>query len=388
LKKTGFLPVVVCDIATAKGFPCPRRTMAKIESVQTDLYRIPLAQPLTDSTHGLMLDFELITVRITDGDGVTGLGYSYTVNHGGAAVAVMIEKYLAGQIIGKDADGTERLWRDMWWAVHYAGRGGHATSAISAIDIALWDLKGRRADQPLWRLFGGYDPKVPVYAGGIDLELPVDELLGQSDRFQAQGFRAIKMKVGRPNLSEDVARVAKMRSHLGENFPLMVDANMKWSADQAIRACHALADFNLVWIEEPTIPDDVAGNARIVRDGRQPIAAGENLHTLYEFQQHISAGAVTFPEPDVSNCGGYTVFRKVAALAEAHNLPVTSHGVHDLTVHALAAAPNRSYMEAHGFGLDAYLATSLRIEDGFAIAPELPGHGVELDFDALEAVRS
>ncbi|MDQ0867481.1 mandelate racemase/muconate lactonizing enzyme family protein [Arthrobacter globiformis] len=362
--------------------------MAKIESVRTDLYRIPLAQALTDSTHGVMLDFELITVRVTDSDGAVGLGYTYTVNDGGAAVAVMIERYLTPKLQGRDADHTERIWQDLWWTLHYAGRGGHATSAISAIDIALWDLKGRRLGEPLWRLFGGFDPRVPVYAGGIDLELSTDDLLRQADRFQEQGFRAIKMKVGRPNLNEDLERVAAMRSHLGDNFPLMVDANMKWSADEAIRAARALAEYNLVWIEEPTIPDDVAGYARILRDGGQPIAGGENLHTLYEFQQAITAGALSFPEPDVSNCGGYTTFRKICSLAEAHNLPVTSHGVHDLTVQALAAAPNRTYMEAHGFGLDAYLANPMRIEDGFAIAPELPGHGVDLDFSALEAVRA
>jgi L-alanine-DL-glutamate epimerase-like enolase superfamily enzyme len=132
----------------------------------------------------------------------------------------------------------------------------------------------------------------------------------------------------------------------------------------------------------------VAGNARSVREGRHAIAAGENLHTLYEFEQHMAAGAMTVPEPDVSNCGGYTIFRKVAQLAEAHNLQVTSHGVHDLTVHALAAAPNRTYMEAHGFGLDAYLAQPTEIIGGVAIAPERAGHGVELDFSALEAIRS
>ena len=361
--------------------------MAKIENVQTDLYKIPLASVLTDSTHGVMQDFELITVRITDSDGAVGLGYTYTVNFGGAAVAVMIDRYLAPRLQGQDGDLTEFLWQDMWWALHYAGRGGHATSAISAVDIALWDLKGRRAGQPLWRMFGGYDPRVPVYAGGIDLDLSLEDLLKQADRFQSAGFRAIKMKVGRSRLSEDVQRVAGMRKHLGPDFPLMVDANMKWSADQAIRAARALAPYELVWIEEPTIPDDLVGNARILREGGQPIAAGENLHTLYEFQQAITAGAVSFPEPDVSNCGGYTTFRKICSLAEAHNLPVTSHGVHDLTVHALAAAPNRSYMEAHGFGLDAYLSHSLHIEDGFAIAPERPGHGVDLDFQALERLR-
>jgi L-alanine-DL-glutamate epimerase-like enolase superfamily enzyme len=126
---------------------------------------------------------------------------------------------------------------------------------------------------------------------------------------------------------------------------------------------------------------------RVLRDGGVPVATGENLHTLYEFQQMITAGAVTYPEPDVSNCGGMTIFRKIGALAEAHNLPLTSHGVHDLTVHLLAAAPNRTYMEAHGFALDQFLAEPLKIADGYATAPDRPGHGLELDWEALEAYR-
>jgi L-alanine-DL-glutamate epimerase-like enolase superfamily enzyme len=178
-----------------------------------------------------------------------------------------------------------------------------------------------------------------------------------------------------------------MREHLGADFPLMVDANMRWSPDEAIRAARAFQSFNLVWLEEPTIPDDISGHARIVREGGLPIATGENLHTLYEFKQMIEAGGVTFPEPDVTNCGGVTVFMKVARLAEAWNLPVTSHGAHDITVHLLAAAPNRSYLEAHGFGLERYIASPLEIEDGVAIAPDRPGHGIEFDWAALERCR-
>src|SRR5215467_7457882 len=184
------------------------------------------------------------------------------------------------------------------------------------------------------------------------------------------------MKVGRPSLSDDVERVRAMRRHLGSDFPLMVDANMRWSVDEAIRAARALVDLHPVWLEEPIIPDDVPGHARIVREGGLPIAAGENLHTLYEFRQLISAGGVTFPEPDVTNCGGVTTFMKICHLAEAFNLPVTSHGAHDLTVHLLAAAPNRSYLEAHGFGLDRYIAHPLVIQDGVAIAPRSPGVSV------------
>jgi L-alanine-DL-glutamate epimerase-like enolase superfamily enzyme len=358
-----------------------------IESVRTDYYLVPLKTVLSDSTHGRIPHFELVTVRITDSDGTEGVGYTYAVNSGGAAFKVLIEGYLASVVTGRDPDESERLWQDMWWAVHYSGRGGHATSAISAVDIAIWDLRAKRAGLPLWRFFGGFDPKVPVYAGGIDLEFSVEELLDQADRFQAEGFRAIKMKVGRPHLREDVERVRRMREHLGDDFPLMVDANMKWSADQAIRAARALEEFNLLWIEEPTVPDDVTGHVRVVREGRTPVATGENMHTLYEFHTLMAAGGLTYPEPDVTNCGGMTIFRKIGALAEAHNLPLTSHGVHDLTVHLLAAAPNRTYMEAHGFSLDEYIAHPMPVVDGFTTAPERPGHGIELDWAALEPHR-
>jgi L-alanine-DL-glutamate epimerase-like enolase superfamily enzyme len=246
----------------------------------------------------------------------------------------------------------------------------------------------RRRGLPLWRLLGGHDPQVPAYAGGIDLFFTLEQLLRQTDDNLAKGFRAIKMKVGRERLSEDVARVAAMRELLGPDVPLMVDANMRWSADQAIRAARAFAEHQVFWLEEPTIPDDIPGHVRILREGGLPIASGENLHSIYEFNAMIAAGGVSFPEPDLSNCGGISVWLKVARLAEAANLPVTSHGVHDLHVHLLAAVPNASYLEVHGFGLERFIAEPLRIADGKASASERPGHGVELDWQGLEALRA
>jgi L-alanine-DL-glutamate epimerase-like enolase superfamily enzyme len=218
--------------------------------------------------------------------------------------------------------------------------------------------------------------------------MPPEELREQTHANLERGFRAIKMKVGRPRLADDLARVAAMRELLGPEFPLMVDANMRWSPDQAVRAARVFREFDVYWLEEPTIPDDIKGHIRIARDGGLPIAAGENLHTIYEFQKTIASGAVAFPEPDLSNVGGVTGWMKVARLAEAHNLPVTTHGVHDLHVHLLAAVPNASYLEAHGFGLEAYLRHPMKIEDGLVTAPDRPGHGVEFDWDALEALRA
>jgi L-alanine-DL-glutamate epimerase-like enolase superfamily enzyme len=361
--------------------------MAKIAGVETGHYRIPLEVALTDSTHGTMTAFEIITVRVRDADGAEGVGYTYTTGRNGAAIHATLAHEIAEIVADEDAERIEHLWTKVWWGLHYGGRGGAAVLAQSAFDIALHDLKAQRAELPLWRLLGGNDARVPCYAGGIDLELDAAALLKQTEGNLAKGFRAIKMKVGRDRMSDDVVKVAAMRKALGDGFPLMADANMKWSVDESIRRARAFQPYDLVWLEEPTIPDDVAGHARIMREGGVPIATGENFRTLWEFKQMIAAGGVSYPEPDVTNCGGVTVFMKIAHLAEAYNLPVTSHGAHDITVHLLAACPNRSYLEAHGFGLDRYIADPMTLSDGYATAADRPGHGVRFDWKGLEGVR-
>lgn len=356
----------------------------KIKEIDVSLYQITLDVALSDSTHGEMPFFELITVRIKDEDGLEGLGYTYSVGVGGRAIHSLVEHDLKPILLNEDSSRIEHLWQKMWWRLHFSGRGGHASFAIAAMDIALWDLAGKRAKLPLWKLLGGNNPQVKVYAGGVDLYFTTDQLREQARGFLAKGFRAIKMKVGRPRLSEDISRVKAIRDLVGPDIPLMVDVNMGWTVEQAIHASRALAEFDLYWMEEPTIPDDLAGHIKIMREGALPIATGENFHTLYEFQHFITAGAVSYPEPDLATCGGISVWMKVARLAEAHNLPVTTHGVHDLHVHMLAAVPNPSYLEAHGFGLEKYMANPMRITDGETIAPERPGHGVELDWERMK----
>jgi L-alanine-DL-glutamate epimerase-like enolase superfamily enzyme len=362
--------------------------MPAIARIEAGHYRIPLPEVLSDSTHGAIPAFELITCRVFDAEGAEGMGYTYTVGRNGGAIRHILAEEIAEIAAGEDADLTEALWRRVWWALHYGGRGGPAVLAQSAFDIALWDLKAKRAGCALWRLLGGHDPRVPCYAGGIDLDLSVDALLRQTEGNLARGFRAIKMKVGRPRLADDVEKLKAMRAHLGPGFPLMVDANMRWTADEAIRAARAFAPFDPYWLEEPVVPEDVAGHARVLREGGLPVASGENLRSLWEFQALIAAGGVSFPEPDVTNCGGVTSFMKVARLAEAFQLPVTSHGAHDITVQLLAACPNRSFLEAHGFGLERVIAEPLRMEEGAAIAPDRPGHGVAFDWAALAALRA
>ncbi|MEZ5801533.1 MAG: mandelate racemase/muconate lactonizing enzyme family protein [Nitratireductor sp.] len=357
--------------------------MAAIETIKTGFYRLSAEEVLVDAMHGEHHTFEVITVEVTDADGASGTGYTSLA--GTMAVQSMISPAARSrQSQRHDADLIEKLWEKIWWTTHYGGRGGPTVLALSAFDIALWDLKAKRAGLPLWKLLGGYDPAVPCYAGGIDLHLSASQLIAQTERNVERGYRAIKMKVGREQLSEDVEKLAAMRRHFGDGFPIMVDANMKWTVAEAIRAARAFVPYNPVWLEEPIIPDDVEGYARVAVEGGLPVAMGENMRTIWEFRHAVTVGKIAFPEPDVTNCGGVTPFMKIAHMAEAFNLPVTSHGAHDITVHLLAAVPNRSYLEAHGFGLDEFIEEPLKIVDGKAMAPDRPGHGIVFDRKSLQ----
>ena len=354
-----------------------------ISRVESKHFLLPLSHPMTDATHGKMTEFEVVVVRLESECGHVGCGYTYTIGRGGAAIRALIERDLSPLLVGAEADRIEEIWDRMWRCAHYIGRGGLVSFAMSAVDIALWDLRGQIQGVALWQLLGGFSPEVRAYAGGIDLQLGPDDLVEQTRRNLEAGFRAIKIKVGRARLSEDVERVRAVRDFIGPDMPLMVDANMRYSVEGAIRAARKFREFDVFWFEEPTIPDDYKGMARIASEGGLPIAAGENLHTLYEFRHTLELGRVAFPEPDVSNIGGISNWMRVANLAYAHNLPVTSHGVHELHLHLLAAVPNASFLEVHSFGLERFISNPPALSEGSMRAPDRPGHGVEFDWDRL-----
>jgi L-alanine-DL-glutamate epimerase-like enolase superfamily enzyme len=355
----------------------------KIVAIDTKHLRIPLAHPMTDATHGVMTHFEVVMVQVETNEGLQGTGYTYTIGHGGAAIRSLIDRELKPILLDCDPTRIDKIWETMWWRMHYIGRGGLVSFAMSAVDIALWDLKARSENQPLWKSLGGYSGTAFAYAGGIDLQLTTDELLAQTTRNIENGFRAIKIKVGCPNLREDVERVAAVRKLIGPDMPLMVDANMRWTVETAIKAARKFSEYDIYWLEEPTIPDDYKGHARIAREGGVSVASGENLHTIYEFQHMIADGGVAFPEPDVSNIGGITNWMRVAKLAYANNLKVTTHGVHEIHLHLLAAIPNASYLEVHSFGLERFIKNPPKLIEGVMTASNEAGHGIQFEWDAL-----
>ena len=280
------------------------------------------------------------------------------------------------------------------WQPKLVGRRGITTRVISGIDIALWDIRGKVANRPVYKMLGGFADKVPVYiAGGYYEEgKGLEDLAAEMEAAVSMGARAVKMKVGGAPVNEDVERVRVAREAVGPEVKLMVDANCAYRYYEAIALARKIEPYDIFWFEEPVNPDDYKGHKAVSQATTIPIATGENEYTRYGFRDLIEGRCAAIIQPDALIMGGVTEFMKVAAMAQAHDLPIAPHGTQDVHIHLVSAIPNGLILEYYAGATDPMwdkmFKETLRVEDGFVRPPDRPGLGIELNDEALEPHRT
>jgi L-alanine-DL-glutamate epimerase-like enolase superfamily enzyme len=354
----------------------------RIVEAETRLVRIPVTPPRGDAIQKFTT-LELPIVRLTDAAGRTGLGFGYTIGTGGRAIVALLEDELLPLLTARDSRAIAALTDELTRSIHALTPGCLTSTAVAAIDVALWDLAGHRTGTPLWLLLGGARDRVPVYNTDVGwLDRPLDEVVALSVEAVRHGFRALKLKVGKPDPHEDRERVARVRDAVGPRVALMIDANQAWSIDEAIRRLGLLEAFELAWIEEPLPATDVEGYATLGRHTHIPRAGGESLYSPAAFADYVRRGALDILQPDIARVGGLTNALRVCHLALTAGLRVAPHISPELSVSLAAAVPNSMFIEYIPH-LEPTLRHPVQLENGFAIPPDEPGHGIDFDPAAL-----
>ena len=367
------------DVSAASG--------VKISEISTAYYEWKRPVPLSNGMHTYS-SVRMAIVKVETDAGITGFGVG-----GGKPGEPEMREDISRNLIGRDPTMTEQIWSD-FWSPKLRGRRGFETRALSSIDMALWDIKAKMANMPLYRLLGGFRNRIPTYvAGGYYApNKGLKELQGEVSAYVERGARAVKMKVGALPIADDAERVKAVRAAIGPGIKLMVDANCAYRYYEAIQLARQIEEHDVFWFEEAVQPDDYEGFRKIAAATSIPLATGENEYTKHGFRDLIATQAIGILQPDARRMGGVTEFMKVAALAQAHGLDVCPHGDQQAHIQLLGAIPNalmiefypKEYEPMHG---KVYLDTPELQSDGTVIVPEVPGLGCTPNQAALAPYR-
>jgi D-galactarolactone cycloisomerase len=378
--------------------------VSKIKTVTTHVVAAPVAKPFTSSRGWLYKVRGTCLVEIETDDGIVGWGECY----GPSAVAkAFIDTQLAQQIIGRDPFDIEVIWEHLYNRIKDYGQTGMAIAAISGIDIALWDIVGKALGKPVHKLIGGaFRTEVQAYATGLyftDMDRLVEEAVEEAEGYVAEGFRAVKMKIGLGEIARDHARVAAVRKAIGADIRLMVDSNHCFSVPNAIRLGRRLEQLDIEWFEEPISPEDVDGYVEVTRALDMAVAGGENDFTRWGFRDKIVRKAMDIVQPDVCAAGGITECKKIAAMATAHGVECVPHAWGSAvglaaSIHFLAAIPDQppslfprppllEFEQEENPFRDHLALEPIRQVKGIVKVPEGPGLGIEVDRAVIERYR-
>jgi L-alanine-DL-glutamate epimerase-like enolase superfamily enzyme len=358
----------------------------KITKIQSQVVRIPVDEPLAGGpgTPGAMREF--VTLRVGTDAGIEGIGYTFF----GAALTRALKEAvdaLGALAIDEDPRRTEAITAKLRAASAGSGPGGILTLALSAIDIALWDIKGKASNQPLWQMIGGCRERVPTYASGALMRtFPLDHLVQAAPRLVEKGFRQMKTQLALPGDTSpaiEVERIRRVRSSIGPDIDLMCDINQRWRVEQAIDIGSRIEDAHLYWLEDVTTADDYQGLARVAAALTTPVCGGEYLYGPAPFRQMLEARSVDIVMIDLMRAGGITGWLKIAGMAEAFNLPVVSHLVPEIHVHLIAAIPNGLTVEYMPWTFRIFEEVPVPVKGELAV-PQKPGLGLKFDEAALK----
>jgi|SRR5690625_293451 len=359
-----------------------RSAREAIRWVRLSSVTLPLKDAISDAKvftgrQRPMTEVVLLFAEVRTTSGLEGIGFSYSKRAGGPAQYAHA-KEVADRLLGQDPSDIPRLYDVLLWSGASVGRSGVAVQAIAALDIALWDLKARRAQLPLAKLLGAHRDSVRTYntSGGF-LQADIGQVKENATRALEAGIGGIKIKVGLPDERTDLARVRAVREHLGEHIPLMVDANQQWDRAKALRIGRQLEEFDLVWIEEPLDAYDAHGHAALTRALDTPIATGEMLSSVAEHRSLISADACNIIQPDAPRIGGITPFLQLATLADVSGIDLAPHFAMEIHLHLAATYPREPWVE-HFEWLNPLFNERLKIHGGRMLVPDRPGLGVSL----------